>query len=743
MRQFEITLTTNNNSGPFDIYYTSEGTNVLAPLVGGGYATNIPASQLTTGVNILADYGVSNIYAINNKETCNSIQNLSQTPKINPYACVTYLVKNSSSETATISYIDCSGNTQTGTVPPFTTGNFTTSNGTPTCVSNCSGITSTPDPKNCKYYTISNPCSSVAVDVKYIDCSGSPQIVKLAPNQTLTIQAISNTIYGYSGNCGTKFTKTEIPDPYNPNPNSQCQEFIAINNCSLPAIISYTDCGGNISTLDIPAGSSVPYSSLAQGYTCHSGDCNCLAVYTPTQTCGFDFSILGSYTPEVPPAPIPTYKLSPSKLTMNEGETISVAVDTTDVNDGTSFYWDIYSFAPTSFTTDDFNALNGTVNISKNKGSFNIVAKNDLTTEEDQIFGVQLWTNSNRTQSLAESKLITLKDTSKTPPPIICGVRAYDTNIYKYNYTDNYVALPPWRPSYPTNFGVEAELAGTRHSYSFTTNNYSNYNIPMATTVLTPDTFPYTTDFPWVTSGSFTSSIFESIIVTTDKTFTEDQRGKYVYPLNNQILTWENNTYKNQNSSTYYTDAFISDVPTNSTPWIKGLYNGGGYAYVVPRTSTYALTGSVSFSFRGNDTGGSDQKGPSVFRIFGVIEKSYTPFSPYSWTKVAYTTMSQLPDNILFQNSYTKFAYNPQQSMIWFDSDMDEEVSFELKAQADVSISAGNYVRFTLYWQDINGVFIPRDYYNPYAYRGANYLNFKIGNPSTPSMFSIIDKTLR
>lgn len=757
MRKFNITLTTNNNSGPFDIYYTSEGQNIIAPLVSGSYATNISASQLTAGVNILADYGVSNIYVVNNKETCNSIQSLSQTPKTNPYACVTYLVKNSSSETATISYIDCNGNIQTGTIPPFSTGNFTTSNGAPTCVSNCSGLTSTPDPQYCKYYSISNPCSSIAIDIKYIDCSGTPQIVKVAPNQTLIVQAIANTIYGYSGNCGTPFTKNEIDNPYAPNPNSKCQDFIAVNNCSLPAIISYTDCGGNISTLDIPAGASIPYSSLSQGYICYSGDCNCLAVYTPTQTCGFDFSILGSYTPEVPPPPTPTYKLSPSKLIMNEGETITVTVETTNVNAGTVLYWGIFFYTGTSSDLD--TPATGTVTIDSNgKASFNITAKADNLTEPngDQLIFARLFPTSGRVYDtmLAESKGISIKDTSQaTVISKVCGVRAYDTNIYRYEYTDNYQAIPPSALSSPNTLVVRDVLGlyeyplypRSYHQYSFIKNGVKIDKKPMASSTIKRSEFSYAADFPWRSSIYVTSSDGSQIRYDEEKTFT-DNRGEFVYPLNANVLTFENTTYKNTNSSTYYTDAFVSDIPTVTAPWIKGAYYEGSYAYLVPRTSTYALTGSVSFSFRGNDTRGTgpfetDQIGPSVFRIFGVIEKSTTPKNASSWTKIAYTEMSKLPDNIIKQNNRANFAYNQQESLIWFDNDMQNLITFQLNAQTEATITAGNYVRFTLYWQDINGVFFTYD--KSYDVSGANDLKFTIGSSTNPSMFSIIDKTLR
>jgi hypothetical protein len=767
MRKFNVLLTTNNNSGPFDIYYTSEGNNIIAPLIGGSYATNISASQLASGVNILADYGVSNIYVINNKETCRSIQNLPQTPKLNPYSCVTWLATNNSTNTATVTYIDCNGNTQTGTIPPGGTGSFSTNGPPPTCISNCDGLSFRPDPQYCRYYTIYNPCTSVAIDIKYIDCSGTSRVINVGAGATIILQALSNTIYGYGGDCGTKFTKNEIPDPYNPDPNASCKNFIAINKCSLPAIISYTDCDGNVSTLDIPAGGYVPYSSLSSNYKCHSGDCNCLQVYTPTQTCGFDFKILGSYTPEVPPPPIPKYTLTPKTtfvsgkgFTMNEGEEITIEVTTENVNAGTTLYWGIFFYTgivDDLDTTTEGNISTGTVTINNNKASFKIKAKADNLTEPngDQIIFARLYPSSGRVyeELLAESKGISIIDTSKSPTVLkVCGVRAYDTNIYRYEYTKNYQAIPPAFLS--SNNYVVRDVLGLYeyplyprdyHQYSFIKNGVPIDKKPMASLPIARSSFQYATDFPWRSSIYVTSSDGSQIRYDEEKTFT-DNRAEFVYPLNANVLTFENTTYKNTNSSTYYTDAFVSDVPTVISPWIKGAYNEGSYAYLVPRTSTYALTGSISFSFRGNDTRGNgpfetDQIGPSVFRIFGVIEKSTTPKNASSWTKIAYTEMSKLPDNIIQQNKRANFAYNQQESLIWFDNDMQNQITFQLSAQTDAVISAGNYVRFTLYWQDINGVFFTYD--KNYDASGANDLKFTIGSAANPSIFSIIDKTLR
>lgn len=725
MRKFNITLTTNNKSGPFDIYYTSEENNVIAPLISGSYATNISASQLTSGVTILADYGVSNIYVINNKETCRSIQNLPQTPKLNPYTCVNLISKNNCDVAKVIQYTNCNGTIQTSSIQPYSSFSYSSILNTISCISsNCDNcITTIPDPQYCRYYKITNPCTSVSIDIKYIDCSGISRVTNVGAGATIILQALYNTIYGYSGDCGTKFTKDEIPDPYNPNPNLTCKEFIAVNKCSLPAIISYIDCDGNTSTLDIPAGASISYLSLSQDYKCIFGDCSCLKIYTPTQTCEFDFSILGQYTPVVPPAPTPSYTITPSKLIMNEGETITIDIATTNVTNGTQLYWGIFFYTGTSGDLDTPDT--GVVTITDNKASFIITAKSDVTTEpnSDQVIFTRLYPNSGRVyeEMLKESKAISIKDTSKSPILVECGVRAYDFNSYQYKYLKNQIAISPNNPSSPTQYATN--IGEPSNEWNFYKNGILQSSSKMSPVRLAPTSWAYFNELPFVTNMNFTSSValnggdYASFI----------GRNKFVYPLNNDMLSFSDILYK-------------ADLPTQTVPYIKSdSLIGGGYTYVVPRASTYAVTGSTRFKFRGNDTGGDDQAGPAVFRIIGIIEKSTTPNNWSSWTSISKTTLKPVFPNWYQNNKSNTFKYNSQTSTIWYDFDDTDEIEFELNTQTDVSLSVGDFVRFTLYWVDLSGAF-----FSPELKVASNYLTFTVGGGTiNPSSFSIIDKTLR
>jgi hypothetical protein len=70
MKRFTVTLTKNNLSGPFDIYYNG---TILANLEAGGSATNISAATLSSGVSITTGDNATTIDLLNLKETCNNV----------------------------------------------------------------------------------------------------------------------------------------------------------------------------------------------------------------------------------------------------------------------------------------------------------------------------------------------------------------------------------------------------------------------------------------------------------------------------------------------------------------------------------------------------------------------------------------------------------------------------------------------------------------------------------------------
>ena len=121
------------------------------------------------------------------------------------------------------------------------------------------------------------------------------------------------------------------------------------------------------------------------------------------------------------PVVVPTYSITPSATSQNEGATITFVVDTTKVNTGTTLYW---ALAPISgnIIAADFtdNKNQGSVQItgSYNAGTANIprTLTNDTFTESTtEQYQIHLYTDSSYTNKVAESATVTINDTSQSP----------------------------------------------------------------------------------------------------------------------------------------------------------------------------------------------------------------------------------------------------------------------------------------------------------------------------------------
>ena len=112
----------------------------------------------------------------------------------------------------------------------------------------------------------------------------------------------------------------------------------------------------------------------------------------------------------------PSYALSVSPTTVNEGDTFTSTVTTTNVAQGTTLYW---SAMGAGVSNNDFSSGSmvgsGTVGFD---GSFQFshTLANDVTTEGTETIAVKLFTNSGYTQQVGSTVNVTVNDTSLTAP---------------------------------------------------------------------------------------------------------------------------------------------------------------------------------------------------------------------------------------------------------------------------------------------------------------------------------------
>lgn len=111
----------------------------------------------------------------------------------------------------------------------------------------------------------------------------------------------------------------------------------------------------------------------------------------------------------------PTYSVSPSTSSVNEGSSVTFTTTTTSVSNGTTLYWTLNVVSGT-INASDFSggATSGFFTITSNSGSVVLTLANDVTTEGSESFQLQVRTGSTGGPIVATSSTVTIGDTSLT-----------------------------------------------------------------------------------------------------------------------------------------------------------------------------------------------------------------------------------------------------------------------------------------------------------------------------------------
>jgi hypothetical protein len=124
------------------------------------------------------------------------------------------------------------------------------------------------------------------------------------------------------------------------------------------------------------------------------------------------YGLLATTTASPSPSPGPSYALTESAGTLNEGQVLTSTVTTSGVAAGTLLYW---SVAGTGIDSSDFSvgALTGVGAVGVDgKFTFSHTLANDFKTEGDENLQVKLFSDSNRSVQVGSTASVLIKDTS-------------------------------------------------------------------------------------------------------------------------------------------------------------------------------------------------------------------------------------------------------------------------------------------------------------------------------------------
>lgn len=276
---------------------------------------------------------------------------------------------------------------------------------------------------------------------------------------------------------------------------------------------------------------------------------------------------------------VPTYSITESSTSVNEGASVTFTILTTDVADGTVLYYAINGTVSSADFTDA--SLSGSVTVSGDSASFTKTLVNDLSrdnTEGTETFEVELRTSSITGTIVATSNTITVSDTSfasYTLTQSSTSVSEGDT----VTFTVNTVGIPDGTTLYYTTSGSVSSSDISSTSGSF---------------VINSDT------------GSFTLSVIEDILVESSETLEVDVRtgsltGEIVVSASTITVTNTTNYVVSISSNVLVEgDVAIFTVDTQGVPDNTTLY----YVVTGSAASTVDLS-SLSGSFIINNDAGS------------------------------------------------------------------------------------------------------------------------------------------
>jgi len=259
--------------------------------------------------------------------------------------------------------------------------------------------------------------------------STSKQIFGITPN----VGSSSNGypyMYGYIAEISVPQSQVRItltPSAASISEGAVFTSTVAATNLTTGTTLYYALSGTGITTADFSAGALIGEGvtdatgkfsfshTLANDLTTEGAETLSIKLYSDVARTLQVGSTATVSIVESSTTPVPTYTLTPSAATINEGAVLTNTVNTTNVASGTKFY---YALSGTGITTADFSAgalaEEGSTDAA-GKFTFTHTLANDLTTEGAESLEINLYSDSARTLQVGSTATVSVADTSINP----------------------------------------------------------------------------------------------------------------------------------------------------------------------------------------------------------------------------------------------------------------------------------------------------------------------------------------
>lgn len=139
--------------------------------------------------------------------------------------------------------------------------------------------------------------------------------------------------------------------------------------------------------------------------------------------------------------PQPIYSLSANVTEIVEGQSVTFTLNTQNVSPNSTYYWKTTG----NVTADDFEGLFGQGEVfgelttNNNTGQFTLQTREDYTGDPNETFIIQMFTDSNRTNEIATSQVITIREKTYSITPNTTSVNEGGSVIFTINtsYVNN------------------------------------------------------------------------------------------------------------------------------------------------------------------------------------------------------------------------------------------------------------------------------------------------------------------